>query len=715
MENTKMYNIGIERESLRCNKNGELSKTAHPEIFWDRMENAFITTDFGEAQLELRTPVCNTTKECYEKIENITDVVLNELNSRNELLWPYSMPCILPREEDFVFGNYGNQEEHEYEMFLYKKYGYKMHCMSGIHINFSINKDFYEKIRVNNPKLPENMDDAYFLIMKNFLKLAWVPIYFLGCTPIQYENNEKSEISLRNTQKQGFSTRRNLEIDFSNKKAYIQSIRNEIKNGTILNAKEAYIPIRAKSKSKNNVLDELENGEVDHIEVRLCDLNAFDKCGISKADLDFVIAFLFYCLICNNECDINYQEVAENGLNEEQQKQLLTIIKQLEKLNAEYKLDCDDGINELNEVYRTKETKAEKIKRLVQESDIVTVNLELAEKHMQDALEHKYCIPQYMKLQPSTIALIKDAITAGIDYEIINEEKNFIMLKNKDHKEYVVEATKTRLDSYIFPYITDDKIFAKEIIKSNNLNVPYGDVINKDMEEVETNLIKEKYCGKAMVVKPRNTNCGNGITVFDEPATREEIEKAIEYAFIFDRDIILEEYVKGKEYRFLVIDGKCNNVVWRRSASVVGDGVSTIKELIKAKDEEEWHKLLWHPMKIEQPVKMFLEKQGLSFESIPNKDERVFIRENSNCSTGGETVIVTNDIPEYFKRISEQVARLFNAKICGVDIIIENIQEKKYKIIEINDNPGIGIIQWPYEGKGERIGLEILKLLEFLK
>jgi len=236
-----------------------------------------------------------------------------------------------------------------------------------------------------------------------------------------------------------------------------------------------------------------------------------------------------------------------------------------------------------------------------------------------------------MKLQPSTIALIKDAITAGVDYKIINEEKNFIMLKNKKHQEYVVEATKTRLDSYIFPYITDDKIFAKEMIKNNNLNVPDGDVINRDIEEIELGLIKEKYCGKAMVIKPRNTNCGNGITIFDKPATIEEVEKAIKYAFTFDDDIILEEYVKGKEYRFLVIDGKCNHVVWRRSASVIGDGVSTIKELIKAKDEEELHKLLWHPMKIDQPVEMFLKKQGYSFETIPAKDERVFIRENSNC------------------------------------------------------------------------------------
>ena len=94
-----LYNIGIEREGLRCDKEGKLSQKPHPEAFADRMKNDFITTDWGEAQLELRTPACKDTEECYEKLNEITNVVLCELNNRDEVIWPYSMPCILPKEE----------------------------------------------------------------------------------------------------------------------------------------------------------------------------------------------------------------------------------------------------------------------------------------------------------------------------------------------------------------------------------------------------------------------------------------------------------------------------------------------------------------------------------------------------------------------------------------------------------------------------------------
>ena len=69
------YFVGIEREGLKCTKDGYLANTKNSEIF----KNTFIGTDFGMSQLELRTPVCESTAECYDKLENITDIVVNEL------------------------------------------------------------------------------------------------------------------------------------------------------------------------------------------------------------------------------------------------------------------------------------------------------------------------------------------------------------------------------------------------------------------------------------------------------------------------------------------------------------------------------------------------------------------------------------------------------------------------------------------------------------
>ena len=169
------------------------------------------------------------------------------------------------------------------------------------------------------------------------------------------------------------------------------------------------------------------------------------------------------------------------------------------------------------------------------------------------------------------------------------------------------------------------------------------------------------------------------------------------------------------EYRFLVVDGKCLSIAHRRAASVVGDGKSTIEELIDMKNNEPWHRLTGSPVKKDQLVIEHLELQGYDYNTVISEGKRVFLRTNSNCSTGGETIDYTDVIPARFKRIAEKASRAFDAKICGVDIIIDDMESDEYAIVEINDNPGYSINEWPYEGKGEKVGISILKLLDLVQ
>ena len=118
---------------------------------------------------------------------------------------------------------------------------------------------------------------------------------------------------------------------------------------------------------------------------------------------------------------------------------------------------------------------------------------------------------------------------------------------------------------------------------------------------------------------------------------------------------------------------------------------------------------------MDAPVVEYLKLQGYDFNTVLPKDKRVFLRTNSNCSTGGESIDYTDVMPVKFKKIAEKAAKAFDAKICGVDIIIEDMKKDKYSIIEINDNPGYSINEWPYEGRGEKIGISILKLLGFMQ
>ena len=567
------YKLNIEREFVRTDSKNELVKNTFPKVFGDKAKNCFITADDENKKFKIRTPFCYNVEDTYEKLEEITNVVIEELYKLNQNIWPLNTYTSTSKTDKIK---------------LYTK------------INFSLNKD-----------LIENSTEEAYIKIKN-----WVE------SNLEFVSNAIGDFKIKLT-RDGIQIF-NINVDYSS------------------------------------------------------------KCGIKKETLLFLIVVLF------------------GGLEEDSSSTVQEKIDFLKKVSKKYNLKTQNVIDQI------KETKL--IKKDFKEDEIN----QIIKKYMDEGHNARYCLQNHKKLVSESVVIIKDAISRGIDYEILNESKSIVLFKNKNKSEFVIEGNKTNRDSYIFPIITDDKYIAKQIMKENGLNVPNAILLKKNMDSNDIELILKPFYNSKLVVKPRNTNYGTGITVFSKNATKSQILNAVKYAFNFDDNVLIEEYIKGMEYRFLVIDGKCLSVCHRRVASVVGDGKSTIKQLIEEKNKEPWHYLTATPVKMDEPVVEFLKLQGYDYDTVLPENKRVFLRTNSNCSTGGESIDMTETMPEYFKQVAEKAAKSFNAKICGVDIIIEDLKKENYSIIEINDNPGYSINEWPYEGKGQKIGTAILKLLDLI-
>lgn len=576
------FNIQIKRDALRVRQDGKNTKLVYPKAFGDKEKNNFIKADQDEGMLKICTLESNSAQDVYNKLEEITNVVMLETYNNEELLWPASS-----KEEKNL----------------------------NVELKLSIDKEYYEELKeLEKECIPENLEDAYSVIKENLSK-------------------------------------------------------------SIVLLKPVFGDIKVKATKKAIVLENIA-------------INYLSKCGITLDDINILISFIF------------------GALKETNADTLPKMIKALEKNLKSYGLRNKEALKNFASSKMNQKRLLEELK--LSEEEIVKI----ANLHLEEGYNQRYKICRFDKLVAESVAIIKDAISQGIDYKILNEEKSVVEFSLNGKREFVIEGNKTDRDSYIFPIITDDKFIAKQIMKEASLNVPSAILLEKDMDEEEIEGLVKRFFNTKLVVKPRNTNYGIGITVFSKPATKKQILNAIEYAFKFDTNVLIEEYAKGMEYRFLVIDGKCLSVAHRRIASVVGDGKSTIKELIDAKNKEPWHFLTGTPVKMDEPVVEYLKLQNLTFKSVIEENKRVFLRTNSNCSTGGESVDYTYTMPAKFKKIAEKAARAFNAKICGVDIIIEDFEKDEYSIIEINDNPGYSINEWPYEGEGEKIGLAILDLLD---
>ena len=424
----------------------------------------------------------------------------------------------------------------------------------------------------------------------------------------------------------------------------------------------------------------------------------------------------------------NQQLVAVSGLNDielskdgkaiDKVEYGLEILNEIKAINNELNLNYEDVINRMIDKFNdSKLTYAYKVSELIRENGYVDTFLNLAKKYKKEAYNNRFKLEGYEDLELSTQILMKESIKRGITVNLVDRSENFISLKKNEKIEYVKQATKTSKDTYVSVLIMENKTVTKKVLAQKGVKVPEGDEFNS-IEEAK--LKAGNYINKPVVIKPKSTNFGIGINIFPNGAILEDIVHAFEIAFKNDNTVLIEEFIKGKEYRFLVIDDEVVGILHRVPANVIGDGEKTISELVEIKNQDslrgKGYVTPLEKIRLEENAALFLKQQGKDFNYIPKKDEIVYLRENSNISTGGDSVDYTDDIPQKFKEIAVNAARAAGAKICGVDMMLEDYSDENtnYAIIELNFNPAIHIHSYPYKGKERNIAKHVLKLLELI-
>lgn len=750
-------NFGVEREGLRVDFKGKLSQKPHPKVFGYKMCNPYITTDFSESQLELITPVFSTTEETYKFLNALYDIVAMELE--DEYLWPQSMPAIIPEDKDIPIAEFCGCEEgkvaREYREELFLKYGGKKQLISGIHYNFSFNENIIKKLYENSDKLKDYKDfkdNLYLKVTRNYLRYRWLLIYLLGCTGVVHESYQEDcvkqleEISKDSFSNEGALSYRNSECGYKNKidlfpnynsvKDYVDSINKFIDEDLIDTPRELYAPIRLKAKDPKSLLNSLMDDGINYLEYRSIDINPFEKGGIDLNDLHFINIFNLFLLIEDENDYENWQQealnnqntIATNGKNDVELirdgKSIskvqwgIEILNKIKVINDELQLGYEEIIEDIRKrVEDYKETYTYKIIEKVKKEGYINAHLNLAKKYKDLAYNNRFKLEGYEDLELSTQILMKESIKRGIKTELIDRSDNFISLTKDNKIEYVKQATKTSKDNYITVLAMENKVVTKKILQINDIKVPDGsefDNIDDAISEIDN------FINKPIVIKPKLTNFGTGISIFPKGANKEDIKRAFEIAFKYDNTVLVEEFISGKEYRFLVIGDKVVGILHRVPANVVGDGEKSIRQLVEIKNQSplrgKGYKTPLEKINLDESAALFLKHRGLDFDYIPKKDETVYLRENSNISTGGDSIDYTDDIPQKFKDIAVRASKSIGANICGVDMMIDDYanESSQYAIIELNFNPAIHIHSYPYIGKEREVAKEILEILDFI-
>lgn len=739
--------FGIEKENLRVNQDGKLAISKHPDIFGK--DNQYITTDFSESQIEMITPPCDTIKQSVDFLSNLHNIVSTSLEG--EYLWTQSNPPILPNEEDIPLSNEEDINKREYIEYLSLKYGRKRSVLSGIHFNFSFSNDlidYWYKQQSESINIDEFSDNLYIKVTKYMMKYRWLFVYLFGASPVFHktymqkcvdksDNDTNGDClisgmqSLRNS-KCGYRNEELYFINYKSLKDYNESINDLINNNKIKKISELYNAVRLKQNE--------DSTHINYLELRFLDLNPLFPVGINIKDLELIHLFIIF-FAQKDDFDYNYQLQLDAQINQDNAAQSINaMIKDNNNYNSIYtialpllnQLEAFFDEIEFNEydykellltakkrILKPESTYSSLIKEEIKETNYIEFHIKKAKKYLDQSLSNSYQLYGYEDMELSTQILLKSALKFGLNVEILDRSTNFIRLSDLHRKkiEYIKEATKTSLDKYSQVLAMENKLITKQILFENNITVPIGYIIETVEEGID--LLKLNKLPTQLVIKPNNSNFGKGITIFNNGYNEQELIKAIQYALKEDSTILLEQFISGKEYRFLVIDNEVVGVLHRRAANVVGDGNSTIKQLVEEKNKDslrcKGYKTPLEYLNLGEIEIQFLKEQGLNIDSIPKMGERIYLRENSNISTGGDSIDFADEVHESYKQIALEAALALDVKISGIDMMIDDINvpatQMNYAIIELNFNPAIHIHCYPYRGKNRSIGDKIIKLL----
>ncbi|MDZ7783702.1 MAG: glutamate--cysteine ligase [Halioglobus sp.] len=353
---------GIEKESLRITAEGKLAQTPHPAALGSALTHSSITTDYSEALLEFITPVSTSITDSLRMLEDIHSFVYRQLDE--ELLWAASMPCIVAGDAGIPVARYGSANvarmKTVYRYGLGHRYGRLMQTIAGIHYNWSMPDDYWERDwrDAGSPgELSAYVTERYLGLIRNFRRYSWLLIYLFGASPAvcgsflaerDHHGLEPFDHSTRSFHKpDGTSLRMgdlgynsaaqsNLNICYNSLENYVQTLRSailqphpgyahipcgqdgnyqQLSDSLLQIENEFYSPIRPKRVTNpgETALNALVRGGIEYIEVRCVDVSPFHPVGLDEQQIRFLDIFLLYCLLRDSPLCDDTQQAAQDA------------------------------------------------------------------------------------------------------------------------------------------------------------------------------------------------------------------------------------------------------------------------------------------------------------------------------------------------------------------------------------------------------------------
>ncbi|NNF73704.1 MAG: cyanophycin synthetase [Flavobacteriaceae bacterium] len=315
------------------------------------------------------------------------------------------------------------------------------------------------------------------------------------------------------------------------------------------------------------------------------------------------------------------------------------------------------------------------------------------------------------RLGPSTGSIVEEAQSRGIPWIRLNKYSLCQLGYGANQKR--IQATVTSETSSIGVELACDKEDTKFLLEQAEVEVPKGDIIRRESS------LKSAcdYVGYPLVIKPIDGNHGRGITV--DIQNYDEALEAFQVAKEVSRAIIVEKYIIGEDYRLLVINNVLVAAAKRTPAHVVGDGKSTIQELIDEVNKDPrrgyGHEKVLTQITVNDLTKTIIASNGYTLDTVIEDGEMLALKDTANLSTGGTAEDVTDIVHPANVAMAERISKIIDLDICGIDVMTTDItkplSETGGAVLEVNAGPGFRMHLAPTTGLPRNVAAPVIDKL----
>ncbi len=314
-------------------------------------------------------------------------------------------------------------------------------------------------------------------------------------------------------------------------------------------------------------------------------------------------------------------------------------------------------------------------------------------------------------LGPSTQGIVDEAKQRGIPALRLNTSS--LVQLGYGCKQRRIQATMTDRTTALSVEIADEKFRTKGLLRQAGIPTPEGSLTESFEEAVRV----AENLGYPVAVKPEVGNHGRGITA--RVTDLMELETAFASALRICDSVIVERSLSGLDFRVLVINGNLTAAALREPAYVVGDGTSSIRQLIDKVNEDPrrgvGHERVLTAISIDHMTERLLSFQGYHIDDVLSAKEKLYLKSTANLSTGGTARDVTDDVHPDVRLMCERIARIIGMDCMGIDIVAPSLNQPLVPgsagIVEVNAAPGFRMHMDPSEGIARNVAKPFVDML----